>query len=259
MNINEKYSRLFGHSLIGNRRLRNTQEVAEFICYAGEYGDVTVTDENGVLLLSTYGMYIDKIVDLEYRDELLKVLVPPQKEFAGDELCLNGGSEEFVKSLEEKVKEYIVSDAYKQDFEELKRAYIKAKTNKSDNEIMQEATGRFRTQCIKEAEADMHEKLSAEAEEYLASIGLTSNEIAKLKGNLAKDLKTEQEFAAEGSTAHIGSETTYVVVRGDSLWLIAKNQLGSGNRWTEIYALNQGILVKPELIFAGQVLAMPGR
>lgn len=167
MNINEKYSRLFGHSLIGNRRLRNTQEVAEFICYAGEYGDVTVTDENGVLLLSTYGMYIDKIVDLEYRDELLKVLVPLQKEFAGNELCLNGGSEEFVKSLEEKVKEYIVSDAYKQDFEELKRAYIRAKTNKSDNEIMQEATGRFRTQCIKEAEADMHEKLSAEAEEYL--------------------------------------------------------------------------------------------
>ena len=49
----------------------------------------------------------------------------------------------------------------------------------------------------------------------------------------------------------------YVVVRGDSLWLIAKNQLGSGNRWTEIYELNKGIIAKPELIYAGQALVMP--
>ena len=167
MNINERYPKLYGHSLIGNRTLHNTQEVAEFICYAGEYGDVTITDKNGVLILSTFGIYIDKAVDLEYRDELLKVIVPMQKEIAGDEVCLNGGSDEFIKSLEEKVKEYIVSDAYKQDFEELKRAYTRSKIEKSDNEIMQEATGRFRTQCIKEAQADMFEKLSIEAEEYL--------------------------------------------------------------------------------------------
>ena len=167
MNINEKYPELYGHSLIGNWTLHNTKEVAEFICYAGEYGDVTITDKNGVLILSTYGIYIDTAVDLEYRDELLKVLVPMQKELAGDEVCLNGGNDEFIKSLEEKVKEYIVSDAYKTDFEELQRGYTRAKTEKSDTEIMQEAIGRFKTQCIKEAQTDMFEKLSAEAEEYL--------------------------------------------------------------------------------------------
>lgn len=101
--------------------------------------------------------------------------------------------------------------------------------------------------------------LAAEAEEYLASIGLTADEIAKLKGNLGQNLKTEQELAAEGSVANIGSGTAYIVVRGDSLWLIAKNQLGNGNRWPEIYALNQGILANPRLIFAGQKLAMPGK
>lgn len=53
--------------------------------------------------------------------------------------------------------------------------------------------------------------------------------------------------------------TAYIVARGDSLWLIAKNELGSGNRWPEIYELNKGILVRPDLIFAGQKLAMPGR
>lgn len=51
----------------------------------------------------------------------------------------------------------------------------------------------------------------------------------------------------------------YLVVRGDSLWLIAKNQLGSGNRWREIYELNKGVLADPQLIYAGQKLAMPGR
>ena len=51
----------------------------------------------------------------------------------------------------------------------------------------------------------------------------------------------------------------YVVVVGDSLWLIAKNQLGNGNRWEEIYALNQAILADPNLIFAGQRLAMPAK
>lgn len=55
------------------------------------------------------------------------------------------------------------------------------------------------------------------------------------------------------------SGNAYVVAVGDSLWLIAKNQLGSGNRWEEIYALNQGIVSRPELIFAGQVLAMPAK
>ena len=66
---------------------------------------------------------------------------------------------------------------------------------------------------------------------------------------------------AESSAPQIpaGSGEAYVVAAGDSLWLIAKTQLGNGNRWPEIYALNQAILADPELIFAGQKLAMPGR
>lgn len=55
------------------------------------------------------------------------------------------------------------------------------------------------------------------------------------------------------------SGDAYVVAVGDSLWLIAKNQLGNGNRWEEIYTLNQTILANPNLIFAGQKLAMPAK
>ena len=55
------------------------------------------------------------------------------------------------------------------------------------------------------------------------------------------------------------SGDAYVVVSGDSLWLIAANQLGNSKRWREIYNLNQSIIANPELIFAGQKLAMPAK
>lgn len=50
---------------------------------------------------------------------------------------------------------------------------------------------------------------------------------------------------------------TYTVVRGDSLWNIAKKHLGSGAKYKEIYNLNKGKIKNPNLIFPGQVLIMP--
>ena len=53
------------------------------------------------------------------------------------------------------------------------------------------------------------------------------------------------------------SSDTYTVVSGDSLWKIASKQLGSGNRWTEIYDLNKDTVKSPSVIFVGQILKMP--
>ena len=47
---------------------------------------------------------------------------------------------------------------------------------------------------------------------------------------------------------------TYTVKKGDSLWKIAKEQLGSGVRYAEIAVLNN---VNDNLIHAGQVLKLP--
>lgn len=96
--------------------------------------------------------------------------------------------------------------------------------------------------------------LAAEAEEYLVSIGLHADEIAALKANLS----VSREGAPEIAYTNV-EPVGYIVGRGDSLWLIARNQLGNGRRWTEIYELNRGILAGPDLIYAGQKLAMPGR
>ena len=50
---------------------------------------------------------------------------------------------------------------------------------------------------------------------------------------------------------------TYTVVKGDSLWAIAKKQLGNGSRWQEIYNLNKDKIRSPNLIYPDQVLTMP--
>ena len=78
--VAERYACLLGSAIGGNRRLHNVQEVAEFICKHGQYGDVRITTMEGKELLDTFGIYINKISDMEYREELLKVLVPMQHE-----------------------------------------------------------------------------------------------------------------------------------------------------------------------------------
>lgn len=49
----------------------------------------------------------------------------------------------------------------------------------------------------------------------------------------------------------------YTVVKGDSLWRIAKQHLGSGLKWKEIYEANKDQIKDPNLIYVGQVLSMP--
>jgi nucleoid-associated protein YgaU len=51
--------------------------------------------------------------------------------------------------------------------------------------------------------------------------------------------------------------TTYVVKAGDTLTSIARNELGDGARWPEIFLLNRAIIRHPDRIFTGQVLTLP--
>ena len=53
--------------------------------------------------------------------------------------------------------------------------------------------------------------------------------------------------------------STYVVKKGDSLWKIAKNLLGSGFRWIELYEANRAVLRNPNIIRVGTVLTIPGK
>ena len=82
----KSYARLFGISDYDERELFSVQEVAEFICEEGKHSDVSIYQENGTLLLNTCGLFLNKITDMEYREELLKVLIPMQQEIE-DNMC----------------------------------------------------------------------------------------------------------------------------------------------------------------------------
>lgn len=53
------------------------------------------------------------------------------------------------------------------------------------------------------------------------------------------------------------TQRTYTVKSGDSLWLIAQKELGSGTRWSEIYNLNKDKIKNPDLIQPNWVLKLP--
>jgi len=52
-------------------------------------------------------------------------------------------------------------------------------------------------------------------------------------------------------------EKTHTVVKGDTLWAIAKKHLGNGARYSEIASLNSDIVKNPSLIHIGWVLRLP--
>lgn len=73
------YPYLIGVSENGRKELRGVNEVAAFICAAGLHGDLKVFTPDGEEVLDTFGMFLNRVSDFEYRTELVPVLVPMQK------------------------------------------------------------------------------------------------------------------------------------------------------------------------------------
>lgn len=79
----EKYFLLYGECSDGDIELRSVNDVAKFICEYGLNENVRVVTPFGDELLNTFGIYLNRISDMEYREELLKVLVPMQQKLDG--------------------------------------------------------------------------------------------------------------------------------------------------------------------------------
>lgn len=68
-----------------------------------------------------------------------------------------------------------------------------------------------------------------------------------------KTAKVEKE--RDASTAP--KAKTHTVVRGDTLWGIAKKYYGNGAQYTKIYNANKDKIKNPNLIYVGQVFSIP--
>lgn len=72
-----------------------------------------------------------------------------------------------------------------------------------------------------------------------------------------KQEKTTATVEPKRSTESAPAKKTYTVKKGDCLWNIAKQYLGNGAKYTEIYNLNKDKIKNPNLIYVGQVLTLP--
>ncbi len=69
--------------------------------------------------------------------------------------------------------------------------------------------------------------------------------------------EVSEEIGSLGATAPSTDPSHVTVVRGDSLWRIARRFYGRGIRYTVIYAENATQIRDPDLIYPGQVFSVP--
>lgn len=79
---------------------------------------------------------------------------------------------------------------------------------------------------------------------------LTSNQKLMIPAVLA----AENSSSTGSENKDISESTTYIVQSGDSLWSIAQEVYGDGDRWIEIAENNN--LLKPSIIHAGNILTL---
>src|SRR5581483_12484517 len=63
----------------------------------------------------------------------------------------------------------------------------------------------------------------------------------------------------DSTAASDATPKSYTIRAGDCLWNIAKDNLGSGLKWQEVYKMNQDVLgSNPDLIYSGTTIKLPG-
>jgi LysM repeat protein len=94
---------------------------------------------------------------------------------------------------------------------------------------------------------------------YSQMQGQQSGSQAPLEAQPEAQTETQPGAQPEAKAEAQVETTNYTVKSGDNLWDIAREKLGDGTRWTEIYQMNQTVIGdNPRLIMPGAELQLPG-
>ena len=83
----------------------------------------------------------------------------------------------------------------------------------------------------------------------------TKEKVILAVGNCAGVAQVDEELTVANDGA--SDSSMYVVKPGDTLWAIATEAYGDGNRYPDIFEANKPMLKDPDEIFPGQVLRIP--
>ena len=101
------------------------------------------------------------------------------------------------------------------------------------------------------------EGLKVEVEDGVAKVSGTAKDqsafekIILMAGNVFGIEEVQAGELAVEEPAEIKVEY-YVIQKGDTLWAIAKQYLGNGSRYTQIFEDNREVIKDPDLIYPGQ-------
>jgi len=213
----------------------------------------------GLYTLVVEARNIDNGTIMRSRDETI-LIVPERGE--GSALAVESSREEFAGSriisgaenIETPLEPYVFIDTI--DYEDRSNMIVSGRALSGhvvrlylDNQFMQAVT----------VDAEGHYRFFLNEEvapgEYILRIDLTATEedtvLARAEIPFAK-----ATFPPELADA-ANAEGVVVVQPGNSLWRIARNLYGQGLFYTEIYRANAEQIADPDLIYPGQVFALP--
>lgn len=107
-------------------------------------------------------------------------------------------------------------------------------------------------QITEDAKEGLDLKVTIKLKQYVEYSTKTVQVTKKATKTTAKKTTKRKSTKKTSST-----KKTYTVKKGDCLWNIAKKYYGNGSYYTKIYNANKDKIKNPNLIYPGQVLALP--
>lgn len=113
---------------------------------------------------------------------------------------------------------------------------------------------------VNEPPEEVAVKLEPEETVEKLDVGIALELPVKTEESKVTEQPIKEATAVLPEVSNLASSVTareYSVKKGDTLWKIARQELGSGNRWKDIFELNKEKIKDPQNLKVGQIIHLP--